>query len=241
MISYIGVLIKGIERDKREMALTREHVIQLFDDIEENDHLYRVRFYETNSALIFSLDEAQQHYFNFYYISSLFELGKYDHVLAEIDPLIEYVFLQNVSIGYGDTYEALLMKKASALHNTFRYKESLDLAEQLIGINPYQPLYQSLARRARRANFHWNTSWLRLATIIAILTTAAGSAIFWFTQFNSSGHSMFTSFLIVICPCLVSIFLLGSSYLFAQLRSSHQVSNLVAAKKKEKRALREKL
>lgn len=222
------------------MALTREHIIQLFDDIEVNDHLYRVRFYETNSTLIFSLDEGEQQYFHFHYIQSLFELGKYDHVLAEIDPLIEYVFTQDISFGYGDSYEALILKKAAALHNTFQYARSLELSEQLIGINPYQPLYQSLARRSRRAMFHWNTSWLRLTTIIVILTTAAASAIFWLTQDQHESQSILATFGMVISPCIFSALVLSLSYLYAQMRSSYHVTQLVTRKKKEKRALRKK-
>jgi len=223
------------------MALTRDHILRLFDDIEENDHLYRVRFYESNSSLIFSLDESQQQYFNFHYVNSLFELGKYDHVLAEIDPLIEYVFMHNISFGYGDSFEALLLKKAASFHNTFQYTQSLEVSLQLIGMNPHQPIYQSLAKRSYRAMFHWNTSSLRLMIIIVVLVTAGACAIFGLTNGQLPGKTFLTSFLILISPCLLALGSLGLSYLYGLIRSDYLVTNLIKAKKQEKRALRKKL
>lgn len=213
------------------MDITREHLLQLYDEIEEADHSYRVRFYESNTALIFSLDEVQQHYFHFYYICSLFELGKYEHVLTEIDQLIEFVFIRDVHFRPVGTFEELLFKKASSLHNTLQFDKSLAVSEQLIRMHPDEVLYQSLAGRSYRAQFNRNSSGVRLTSLVLIFGSAIISAIVWLLNARYVGKSVYITFLVVISPCILALGLLGLSQLYSYLRSQWKIHELIQDKK----------
>ena len=220
------------------MDLTSDHIIQLYEEIEEADHSYRVRFYESNTALIFSLDVSRQNYFAFYYISSLFELGKYEHVLAEIDQLIEYVFVQNINYGPLGTFEELLFKKASSLHNTLQLKESITISEQLIAMYPHDTLYRKLTESSYRSWYNWKSSGIRLIAILLIFGSSIISAIFWLMNASYIGHSLLFTFMVVISPCLLALLILGCSYLVNYARSFWHVRELVLRKREEKRYTR---
>lgn len=217
------------------MDLTSDHIIQLYEEIEEADHSYRVRFYESNTALIFSLDESRQNYFAFYYVSSLFELGKYEHVLAEIDQLIEYVFLHNINYGPLGTFEELLFKKASALHNTLQFQNSISISEQLIGMHPHDRLYRKLTESSYRSWYNWKSSGVRLIAILLIFGSSIISAIFWLVNASYIGHSLLYTFMVVISPCLLALLILGGSYGLNYLRSYWHVRELVLKKREAKR------
>lgn len=216
------------------MDIIKNHILQLYESIEEADHSYRVRFYETNAQLILSLDQAQQAYFTFHYLCSLFELGKYELVLSEIDTLIEYVFLNNIEYRSSGTFEELLFKKASSLHNTMRYQESIDISLQLIGMQPQKRLYQQLAENSYLSFFNLQSSGIRLVTIILIFGSSIVSAIFWLLNASYLNHSLLYTFLIVISPCLLALLILGGSYGINYLRSFLIVQKLVALKKSHK-------
>jgi len=217
--------------------ITSDHILQLYEEIEEADHSYRVRFYESNSTLIFSLDPTQQHYFTFHYICSLFELGKYEHVLAEIDGLIEFVFLNNINFRPVGTFEELLFKKASSLHNTLQFQESIAISEQLIGMHPHDDLYRKLAESSYWSMYNWKSSLIRLIAILLIFGSSIVSAIFWLLNASYMGHSLIYTFMIIVSPCLLALMILGGSYAINYGRSYWQVRELVQRKRKA-RALR---
>jgi hypothetical protein len=214
--------------------ITIDHIVQLYDEIEETDHRYRIRFYESNTSLIFSLDTSQQSYFTFYYICSLFELGKYEHVLAQIDELIEFVFLNNTNYRPVGTFEELLFKKASSLHNTLQFKESIAISVQLIGMHPHETLYQKLTESSYRSWHNWKSSGIRLLAIILIFGSSILSAIFWLLNASYIGHSLVYTFLVVVSPFLLALMILGGSYVLNYARSYWLVRELVLRKRKEK-------
>ncbi len=216
------------------MHITAEHIIKLYNQIEASDHYNRVLFYENHSSLIFSLCDAEQYYFSYHYIVSLFEMGKYEHVLAQIDPLIEYVFLNNVQYNVLDTFEDLLFKKASALHNTYHYSESLTLSKQLIGIRPTEEIFQNLAHKSLRSLYNWKSPGVRFLTLLLIFGSAIISALVWLVHTQYPEKSLWITFLVVISPCMLAIVLLGMVYLFYHIKSKYIVRQWVKEKSLKK-------
>ncbi|MEL6123810.1 MAG: hypothetical protein AAFR14_08810 [Bacteroidota bacterium] len=213
------------------MDVTRKHILQTFDDIEPTDHVNRVRFYEKHTSIIFTLDEYEQYYFSWQYINSLFELGKNESVLAEVDPVIEYVFMNEANFGGISTFEDLLFKKASSHFHILEYPEAIAITEQLVGIDPDNALYQLLAMRAHRALFNWRSTAVRLTALMLIFSSSIVSAIFWLMTSSGQQSSLWLTFLVVVSPCLLALGILGGAYGWSYLRSIRLVKQLVQKKK----------
>lgn len=214
------------------MFSTKESILLTFDRIEKDDHQERIRFYEKHSQIIFGLAEEKQHYFTFHYIDSLFSSEKFDHVLNEIDALIEYVFIHNINYLPHRTYEYLLYLKASSFFRMLRYEECIKITEQLVGIQPNNKKYQTLLNQAYRGYFNFASSEVRLSALILIFVSAIISAIFWFVKFNNDQPSISDGFLIVISPCFLAITLLGGAYMYNFTRSNLKASKVIKEKKK---------
>jgi len=214
------------------MDITREHITRIFDDIEQNDHLQRVRFYESHTAMIFSLDDREQFYFSWQYMNSLYELGKHELILAEIDPIIEYVFLNDINYQPTGTFEELLFKKASCYYNILDYDKCIAISEQLIGIDPENKLYQALAMKAHRSAFNLKSSGVRLTAILLIFSSSIVSATTWLMSAKMENMSLLSTFLIVASPCVLALLILGGAHAFSYLRSIRQIQQLVQSKKR---------
>lgn len=215
------------------MFSTKEPILKVFDEIESGDHVARVLFYEQNTRFIFALDELKQHYFTFHYIQSLFELGKFDHVLAEIDPLIEFVFLNEVFFLPAGTFEKLLYKKTVAYYKLVKYDEAILLGEQLIGMKPENWDYRQLMQRIYRAKLNFTSTNIRLTALILIFFSAIISATLWLITMSHQEATLIQSFFIIISPCLVALGLLGGAHIYNYLKAI-KLTNLLVGQKMKK-------
>ncbi len=213
------------------MDITREHITQIFDQFEANDHLNRIRFYESHTTMIFSLDEKEQYYFSWQYINSLFELGKHESVLAEIDNVIEYVFIYDVDYIPVSTFEDLLFKKASCYFNILEFDQCIEISEQLIGIDPDNKLYQALAMKAHRSSYNLKSATVRLTAILLIFSSAIVSATIWLLSTRGHSQSLLLTFLVVASPCVLALLLIAGAYGISYLRSIRLIRLLVQSKK----------
>ncbi len=212
------------------MFSTKEPILQIFDQIERNDHVERILFYEENTELIFTLEERKQHYFTFHYIRSLFELGKYEHVISEIDPIIEYVFLYNVNFLPTRTFEDLLLKKAYSLYQLVKYDEAIVLGEQLVGIHPEDLRFQEFLEKSYRSQLNFKSTGIRLTALILIFFSAIVSAILWLIYARGEDTSLIQSFFVIISPCMLALSILGGAHFYNYLKSIRMTAELVAQK-----------
>ncbi len=150
------------------MKSTIQDIITHYEQIAENDHLHRVNYYEENSALIFLLTTEKQSLFKFFYIQSLFSLGRYEKVLAEIDPLIEYVFLEEKNFS-ANTFEELIFIKAASSYDLHHYDQAINISKQLVSMNPENTLYQQLLLKCYRRDWKDRYSTIQLIAIVVVL------------------------------------------------------------------------
>jgi len=206
----------------------------MFEQIDHDDHLERIMFYEENTAFIFALEEEKQHYFTFHYIISLFESGKYENVLSEVDALIEYVFLNEVSYASANVYEDLLYKKAYSQYQLLKYEDAIHISEQLIGIDPRNERYIKLLRQSARAFFNFRSSGIRLTALILIFCSAIISAIVWFINTKEQDTTLAEAFVVIMSPCVLALAILGGAYLLSHIKASIRVNRLVEIKVRKK-------
>ena len=156
-----------------------KNIFEEYKEIEPNDYLQKIKFYEERSQQIFSLVDDQQYFLKFEFVKALFDLGRYSKVLVEIDDLIEYVFLNNVSYAHGDSFVELIFIKAAANYHTQDYDQSIDLCEQLISMKPANRLYKELLKNAFRQKLKQNFTDLRLVAILIIIITAIIGGVYY--------------------------------------------------------------
>ena len=212
------------------MFSTKEPIFKVFDEIEADDHVGRIQFYEQHTEFIFALEERKQHFFSFHYIQSLFELGKYEHVLAEIDPLIEYVFLQEVNYNGKYTFEDLLFKKAQTLFQLVKYDEAIAIGEQLIGIHSENKEFQHFLQKAYQSQLNFSSAGIRLIALILIFFSAIFSAIIWLITGTYKQSSLLLAFSIMVSPCVLALALLGAAHLRNYIKSVNMTKAFVEKK-----------
>jgi tetratricopeptide (TPR) repeat protein len=111
----------------------------------------KVRYYEdyVNKNPYLTIEEKIE--LEVEYVFALFEIGKYEKVLENIDSIIEKVIFENIENHNGqDAYLGLLFKKAASFYNLNKYEEALNISRQLIKIKPNVPLYSHLFQLAHR-------------------------------------------------------------------------------------------
>ena len=161
------------------MNSTVSNIALKFSEIENNDFRNIVRFCEENDAVIQSLDDIEKNYYCYEYLMALFNLGRYNEVLAAIDSLIEFVFLEGVNYGPGNTFEWLIFKKSAALLNTRQTAQSLQFARDLVRMRPGNKDYRSLFSQTVKQDVSNRYKPARTAAIICILTAALISMFAW--------------------------------------------------------------
>jgi tetratricopeptide (TPR) repeat protein len=104
------------------------------------------------------------------YVYALFEIGKYEKVLENIDCVIEKVIFENIENHNGqDAYLGLLFKKAASYYNLEKYDQCISLAKQLIKIKPNIPLYNHLYYLANKKKKYLELSIINNLGILAVL------------------------------------------------------------------------
>ena len=226
MKNYLGEQTNAIKL----MFSIKEPILLQFDNIDVDDHIERVQFYEDHATNIFSLEEEKQFYCTFQYIQSLFELKRYDTILSEIDAVIEYVFFNEVDFYKGCPFERMLYIKSHCYSKTMKHEEALSLANQLVGINPINSVYHKNLERICRAKEYSQSNNQRFLSLILILISSFSCALLWINNSGQDNQSSYYLLLLAMMPSLVAILLLAGSYGQNFWKSHRHVKKIVQCK-----------
>ena len=213
------------------MLSTQEAILQIFVEIDENDHFEKVLFIERNQNDIVKLEEDQQAYLKFHYYHSLHEIGKYQKVVESIDFLIEYVFLNNKRYEGESAFEPLLFIKAKSLRGLLRYDESIGVLEQLIGIQPFNTTYTTYLQRVYLDRLNFNAESVKMTAVVLIFVSALICGSYWLIKSDSIQQSNIPLFLAFLCPAILALVLLTGNFVFNRFKSKKRIRDIVKRKK----------
>ena len=182
-----------------------------------------------------TLDDYDRYYCTYQYIHSLHAVERYDDLLAMIDEVIVYVFLNDVEFIPSRTYEHLLFIKTEAYYETLRYEEALDIGKQLLGMHPRDRRYRKMVEKSYRSYFSFKSTMIKLIAMILIFSSSIVSAVIWFMSHRGQEESMTMAFSIVIAPSLLAVLLLSIAHLFHYIMSIRRTDQLIALKEKERK------
>lgn len=102
-----------------------------------SSYMDKVRYFEDHKSDITLLAEERRQEVVIDYMICLFEIGRYETYLKEIDPIIEMVVIENIYEFNGENiFNLLLRKKAACYINLKRPKDALPLISQLMRLDP---------------------------------------------------------------------------------------------------------
>ena len=111
----------------------------------------KVRYYESNKALIHYLSYDERVDVDLDYLICLFEIGKYHKFLSKVDSLIELVIMDNIFNYNGlNIYNDLLFKKAACLYNTGQYIKSENVLKALVKLDNENMTARALFGKCKR-------------------------------------------------------------------------------------------
>lgn len=174
------------------MTPTKENILDLFLKIDDHDFLQKVSFYEERCSIIFQLEEKTQNYFKYEFVQALFDLGRYEKVLVEVDDLIEYVFLNNINY-VERNYDHLIFLKAASLFGLRNIEEALVVSKQLVAINPENELYASLLTKVLYHQSKMKTSIIRSLVILLVMISAIICGVFLLKKSSPIAQSAFNT------------------------------------------------
>ena len=100
----------------------------------------KVKFYEDNKDQFQFLDPSQRNEIQIDFVLCLFEIGRYERYLEEVDTIIELVISDNIYFFEGkNIFNYLLRKKASCYINLNQHKKAIPIIEQLIRLDKKDP------------------------------------------------------------------------------------------------------
>jgi len=210
----------------------KEPIKQLMDLIDRDDHHERIIFYEQKSAQIKILDDIDRYYCDYQYINSLYTVGRYDDLLAVIDPVIEFVFIHDVDFIPSRTYEQLLYIKTEALHETLRYDQALDIGKQLLGMHPSDSRYKKLVEKTYLSHLNFQASRIKIGVLALIFLASVFGAFYWMFGTSAEEQKMTSTFTIVLIPCILAVVILGCTHLVNYLISIRKTEQLISSKKR---------
>lgn len=174
------------------MNTSVRHIIDEYSKIDATDHQKKVAFYEDHFAEICLLNTKGQSYFKIQYVKSLFDLGRYNQVLALIDELIELVFYEERSEEfYATSYDQLIFIKACAHYNLNEMDDAVLIADQLLGISSGEKSYHNFYRRAVRKEYLLSNNQWQLGAIILLLISGLISGLSLLKMSIFSGIDIF--------------------------------------------------
>ena len=211
------------------------YIYDEFKEIEPNDYLQKLKFYEELNEQIFSLQKDQQYFLKFEYVKALFDLGRYQKVLLEIDELIEYIFLHNLSFSDEDCFVHSIFIKAASTFHLSMYDKAIELSKQLVSMKPENRIYAELLRKCYYQKNEWSSIDLRLVAIMSILIIAIAGAAYYLLNNADTGKYL----LMLLWINIVILITIGILRLFFELLSRYQAQKtiriLVGNKLKNKR------
>lgn len=105
----------------------------------------KVRFYEDNPEAISSLYFDDKLEIDIDYFLCLFEVGRYERYLSNIDPLIELIIKENIyEFRNEDIFRELLFRKAACLYQLNQYEKSKTILKQLVKMDQSNPIFIGL-------------------------------------------------------------------------------------------------
>ncbi len=213
------------------------NIFEEYKEIAPNDYLQKIRFYEEKSQYIFELVHDQQYFLKYEFVKALFDLGRYQKVLAEIDDLIEYVFLEGASFSNADNFEELVfVKAASTYHNGDTHQAQL-YSQQLLTMKPNNKIYAELLRKCIHSKLKDKYTDLRLLTILSILSLAMIGGVVYF-KYGALTAKHTDQLLHVYIGGLIVISVLLSTF---TLIANHQTRQIIKSIKSKKRSKKEVL
>lgn len=112
-----------------------------FKEIEPQEYLSLVRYYEAYEDQIKQLDFSEFFELLITYTEALFEVGAYQNHALMVDAAIEISIINNIKFyNKKDIYYELLFKKAASCFNLMRYNEAEHILRELIKINPFNEI-----------------------------------------------------------------------------------------------------
>ena len=208
-----------------------QNILEEYQGIEPNDYLEKIRFYEQRSEQIFSLDEDQQYFMKYEFVNALFDLGRYEKVLVEIDDLIEFVFLNNVSYSGEDNFSELIFLKAASTYHKGDYENAARLSRQLIGVKPDDQVYGELHKNAIRQKLKQKYTDLRLVAILVILTCAIVGGVYYF-KYGITEDEVNWSLIVVNSIAILSLAITLTTFDLAARYKLRAVRKEISAKRK---------
>jgi tetratricopeptide (TPR) repeat protein len=208
-----------------------EQIFEEYQDIEPNDYLEKIRFYEQRSEQIFSLDEEQQYFLKYEFVNALFDIGRYEKVLVEVDDLIEYVFLNNISYSQEDNFAELVFLKAASTYHMGDYDNAAHLSRQLIGLNPKDQVYGELHKNAIRQKLKQKYTDLRLVAIVLILSCAIFGGVYYF-KYGITENELNWSLILVNSIAILSLAITATTFDLVARYKLGVIKKEISAKKK---------
>lgn len=133
------------------------HYLLDYQLIPSNDYRARIRYFDTHRSHFDDLQIGDRLTIHLDYSKAIFEVANYYRYLELVDDLIEQVIMHNVYEHQGEKiYEALLFRKAAALHNIGKYDQSISLIQSILHIDDRYPMARRLlALCIRKRGKHW--------------------------------------------------------------------------------------
>ena len=215
------------------MLSTRQDIYLIFKKIDEGDHFEKVLFYEQNKEDIAQMENDQQVFLRYYYIHSLFEIGKYQKVLIHIDQSIEDVFFDHKLFTCISAFENLLFIKARCLHRMLKFSESKKILEELVGIQPFELSFSDYLLRVYFDELQFRSSGIKVSAVILIFLSSIACGAFWILTDGSAGQPRTGMFLGFMAPAILAIVLLITNFFFNKFISLSRVKGILRKKRRK--------
>ncbi|MBK9256123.1 MAG: hypothetical protein IPM42_11600 [Saprospiraceae bacterium] len=138
--------------------------------IGDNAYREKVRYYEENPQEISLLHFDERLEIDIDYCICLFEIGRYHRFLERVDLIIESIIEENIfDYNNENIFNSLLLKKAAALYNLNKFKESEFVLAQLIKIDPKLNIAKQLYGLCKRRKEDNITTLLKAAGMTGLL------------------------------------------------------------------------
>lgn len=112
-----------------------------FRAIDGSEYRRLVRYYERHEKSILLLDFEEYFDLLVTYTKALFETSEYRKHLLMADAVIKTSILQNITYVRGEeVYRSTLFQKAASHYNLNEFSKAAHILEELIKMNPYDPL-----------------------------------------------------------------------------------------------------
>jgi tetratricopeptide (TPR) repeat protein len=169
----------------------------------------KVKFFEDHKNELHFLDPAQWNEIQIDFVLCLFQIGRYERYLEEVDCVIELVIRENIYFFEGkNIFNYLLRKKASCFINLKQHKKALPIIEQLIRLDKDDPNHAYIYELTMRKESMKNEEVVKGTAIIALI---AGLSLKFAETFVID--PFFEDYLNTFSTFTLGLFIIGASLL----------------------------